>query len=182
MIAAISALIASEGAAEGNGPWIPHDPKEVLWGTIAVLLVIGVLVWKAGPAIKAALAARPARIAKELDDATAGREAAEGKLSEIKTALADSDKEADRIIAEARETAAKHSADLDALAATDAAAIKERAASELVAARRQAQSDLSAEVSRLALGAAEKVVASNLDDSTQQSLIEQYIGQVGSSN
>jgi len=42
--------------------------------------------------------------------------------------------------------------------------------------------DLTAEVSRLALGAAERVVSHNLDDAAQQQLIEKYISQVGSSN
>jgi F0F1-type ATP synthase membrane subunit b/b' len=58
-------------------------------------------------------------------------------------------------------------------------ALRERAAGELVAARRQAESDLAGELSRLALGAAEQVVHSNLDDATHQDLIEAYIRQVG---
>ena len=39
--------------------------------------------------------------------------------------------------------------------------------------------DLQAEVGGLALGAAEQVVARNLDQATQDRLIEQYIQQVG---
>ena len=44
------------------------------------------------------------------------------------------------------------------------------------------QADLTAEVSRLALGAAEKVIESNLSEATQQALVESYISQVGAAN
>jgi F-type H+-transporting ATPase subunit b len=169
-------------AEEGNGYWLPHDNNEVIWGTIAFLIVVGLLVWKAGPAIKAAIAARPARIAAELETAAAARATAEQSFADVKAALADSDKEAARIIEEARETASKVGADIVARAHTDAAAIKERGNVEIISARRQAQADLTAEVSRLALGAAEKVVESNLTDATQQALVESYISQVGASN
>ncbi len=46
----------------------------------------------------------------------------------------------------------------------------------------QATADLSGELSRLALGAAEEVVASSLDDAAQQRLIDDYISQVGAQN
>ena len=46
-------------------------------------------------------------------------------------------------------------------------------------AKTQATSDLQAEIAVLALGAAEKVVANNLDSATQTELIENYIQKVG---
>lgn len=174
------ALLASE--AEGNGPWLPHDLNEVYWGTAAFLIVFGLLIWKAGPAIKAALAARPARIKTELDAAAKARSDAERSFADVKSALADADKERERILAEAKETATKVGADIVARAHTEADAIKERGQSEIGSARRQAQADLTSEISRLALGAAEKVVESNLTDATQQALVESYISQVGAAN
>jgi len=173
------ALLAAE---EGNGYWLPHDINEVIWGSIAFFIVVGLLVWKAGPAIKAAVAARPARIKDELDAAASARSAAEQSFADVKTALADADKERERIVSEAKETASKVGADIVARAHADAAAIKERGEAEIASARRQAQADLTAEVSRLALGAAEKVVESNLSDATQQALVESYISQVGAAN
>jgi len=174
------ALLAAE--SEGNHFWLPHDINEVIWGTIAFLIVFGLLIWKAGPALKAAVAARPARIKTELDTAAAARSAAEKSFADVKAALADADKERDRIIADARETATRVGADIVARAHTEAAAIKERGTAEIASARRQAQADLTAEVSRLALGAAEKVVESNLNEATQQALVESYISQVGAAN
>ncbi|CAB4812969.1 unannotated protein [freshwater metagenome] len=48
--------------------------------------------------------------------------------------------------------------------------------------RQQTESDLAGELSRLSLGAAERVVESSLDEATQQRLIQSYIDQVGSQN
>ncbi len=176
----LSTILAAE--SEGNGFWLPHDINEVIWGTIAFVIVIGVIVWKAGPAIKKAMAARPERISGELSAATDALAAAETKRDQIKSALADSDSEAARIVAEARETAERLTVEIVERAHSDAAAIRARVVVDIESSRRQATTDLTHDVSRLALGAAEQVVHSNLDDTTQQSLIEAYIAQVGSSN
>lgn len=175
-------MLALLAAEEGNGYWLPHDINEVIWGTLAFAIVFGLLIWKAGPAIKTALAARPARIKEELDTAAAARSTAEKSFADVKAALADSDKEAARIVEEARETAARLTTDYAARGDAEAATIRERGAIEIAAARRQAQADLVGEVTRIAAGAAERVVESNMTDATQQQLIDDYIGQLGSKN
>jgi F-type H+-transporting ATPase subunit b len=183
MLSTIAVRMA-EGAAEhgSNGAWLPHDFKEVIWGTLAFVIVVGVLAWKAGPFFKKSMVGRSERIEAEIDAAVAERTAGEAERDRIKAALADSDTEAARIVEEARQTADALSSELEQRAHADAAAMRERATADLAAARRQAVADLTAEISRLALGAAERVVANNLDPDSQQALIEQYIAQVGSSN
>jgi len=176
------ALLAAETAEGGNGPWLPHDLNEVIWGTIAFVLVVGLIIWKAGPAIKKAVAARPERISGELAAADAAKTDAEAERDRIKAALADSDAEAARIVEVARQSADRLRVDAETRAQADAVTLRERAAHDILTARRQAESDLVGEVSRLALGAAEKVVHNNLDDATQQALIESFISQVGANN
>jgi F-type H+-transporting ATPase subunit b len=173
------AILASEA---GNGWWLPHDPWEILWGSLAFFVVASFLVWKAGPMVKKAFVGRSERIEANLNDVSSDRSAAEAERDATKVALADSDSEAARIVSEARDTAAKVKADLIARAEADAVAIRERGVAEIEAARRSAQADLTAEVARLAAGAAEQVVHANLDDTTQQDLIESYIAQVGADN
>ncbi len=180
MLSTLALLAAEEH--EPNGYWLPHDFKEVIWGTITFTIVVVIIVWKAGPFIKKAMLERTARIGTELSDAEADRVAAEGERDRITASLADSDSESARIVEEARQTADRLTADLEAKAHADAALLRERAAADLDSTRRQAVADLTAEVSRLALGAAEQVVQGNLDDAAQQQLIEQYISQVGASN
>ena len=174
-------LLAAEGH-EPNGAWLPHDINEVIWGTITFLIVLGILYWKGAPFVKKAMVDRTARIATQLTDAESDRTGAEAERDRITAALADSDSEAARIVEEARQTADRLATDLGAKAHADAATLRDRAAADLESTRRQAVADLTAEVSRLALGAAEQVVTSNLDDVAQQQLIEQYISQVGATN
>ena len=128
------------------------------------------------------LATRQERIATTLGEAASARSAAEAERDRIKAALADSDAEAARIIEEARRSADQLGVDVAARADDDIAVLRERAVTDLASTRSQAQADLSGELSRLALGAAEQVVETSLDDATQQRLIETYISQVGSQN
>lgn len=169
------------GSEEGNGYWLPHT-NELIWGSIAFFLVMFLLVWKAGPAIKKAMVGRTERIQAEMDASEALRTTAEAERDRIRAALADSDSEAARIVEDARQTA--DALRLELAERTDAAiaTLRERGAADLEAARRQALSDLREEVALLALGAAEQVVHKNLDDATQQNLIEGYIAHVGTAN
>ncbi|MEZ5374457.1 MAG: hypothetical protein R2704_17375 [Microthrixaceae bacterium] len=165
--------------AAGNGFWIPHDIGEVYVGSAAFFIVMGTLWWKAGPAVKAALAKRTDDIAAELAEAADARTAAESERDQIKAALADREREVARIHADAEETAAKVEADLIAKGEAEAKAIRHRGGADVEVARRQAKADVQAELARLSLGAAEAVVTESLDDSTQSDLIEQYIAQLG---
>ena len=171
-------LVAAEGE---NGYWLPHT-NELIWASIAFFIVMGLLVWKAGPAIRTAMVGRTERIQGELDAATALRTEAEANRDQIRDALADSDSEAARLVAEARVTADALRADILGRIDGELAALRERHENELATAGRQAQADLSGEVSRIAAVAAERIVESNLDDATHQSLIESYITRVGSAN
>ncbi len=174
-------VLAAEAGAE-NGFWLPHDLKEVLWGTLA-FLVVAFLLWKYArkPAAEF-FSGRISGIAEELDSATQERLVAEGERDRIKAALADSDSEAARIIEDARRSADQLTADIAARAEADAVALRERATADLASTRAQAESDLAGELSRLSLGAAERVVERSLDDAAQQRLIDDYISQVGSQN
>ena len=61
----------------------------------------------------------------------------------------------------------------------DAEGIKARAVADIESSKQQAIADLQAEVATLAIGAAEAVIAQNLDAGTQAELIDSYIDQVG---
>ncbi len=175
------AILASEEGAE-NAFWLPHDIKEVIWGTLAFLIIV-FLLWKfARKPIAQGLSGRIERISGELDVATQERLAAEAERDRIKAALADSDSEAARLIADARTSADRLAVEIANRTDLEVAAMRERAAADLASARSQAESDLSRELSRLSLGAAERVVQNSLDDAAQQRLIDEYISQVGSQN
>lgn len=171
-------ILAAEEHAE-NGFLLPHDINEVIWGSLAFLIVAGLLYWKGGPAIKGMWYGRIERIANELESAEAARREAEGQLASVESDIADADAERDRILAEARETADNVKAQIIERAGTDASDLRSRGASDIEAAKAQASSDLQAEIGVLAMGAAEAVVTNSLDAGTQNDLIENYINRVG---
>ena len=166
-------------AAEGPNHPIWPDPKELPWAAAAFLIVAGLLWWKALPPAKAALQARTERIAKEIDDAAKASTDADARLSDVQTRIANAENERQRILVEARQTAEALKAQIVARADADAESIKTRAVADIESSKQQAISDLQAEVATLAIGAAEAVIAQNLDASTQAGLIDRYIDQVG---
>lgn len=175
-------VLAAEAPETANGFWLPHDKNEVIWGSLA-FFIVAYLLFKFGKApVAKYYAGRTASIEAKLAQAEAARVEAENERDGIKAALADSESEAARIVAEARASATQLAADTDIRAVRDAERVRERAAADLVATRTQAESDLSSELSRLSLGAAERVVESSLDEAAQQRLIESYISRVGSQN
>ena len=178
----MNALITVIGSEGSNGKWLPADINEVIWGTLAFLIVAFLLVKFARKPVVEGLAKRSQNIATTLGEAASAREDAEAERDRIKAALADSDAEAARIIEEARQASDQLGIDIVARTEDEIAQLRERAQTDLAATRFQAQADLSGELSRLALGAAEEVVEGSLDDETQQRLIDSYISQVGSQN
>jgi F-type H+-transporting ATPase subunit b len=154
-------LFAAEAGAE-NGAWFPHDMREVFWGSLAFLIVFGLL-WKfAKKPGSDFFSKRTREIEESLDAAAGARAEAEAGRDGIKSALADADAEKSRIIEEGRRSADALTADIAARADRDVASVRDRAAVDLAATRNQIEAELSGELSRLAMGAAEKVVSEEL--------------------
>lgn len=168
--------------AAANTFWLAGDMDKVIWKAISFFVMAFIVVKFGRKPFMDMLAGRMDRIRAELDDAAQQRVAAETERDRIKAALADSDSEAARLIAEARSAADQLAVDTAARADADIAQLRERATADLATTQGQAQADLGAELSRLSLGAAERVVESTLDDVAQQRLIDDYISQVGAQN
>lgn len=168
-------------AAEGpNGPILPADFNEVIWSSLAFLIVVTLIVWKGGPAIKNMWNGRINRISDELSQASDARAAGDAKLGDVQTRIANVEQERTRIRTEAQQTASSLGTQVVERSHKEAEEIRRRAALDVEASKAQAGADLQAEIARLAVEAAEEVVTRNLDESTQRQLIESYIAQVGS--
>jgi F-type H+-transporting ATPase subunit b len=156
--------------------------NELIWGTIS-FVVLFVLLWKfAWPGLKKGMDTRTERIRDDLASADTARNEAEQVLEEYRAQLQDARNESARIIEEARQQADALRRDQEQRLQTELAAMRERAAADVEAAKAQAVADLRREVTTLAVGAAEVVVQHNLDRSTQEQLVENYINQVANRN
>jgi len=166
-----------EACLEAPNPILP-ELNEIIWGGAAFLILLVVMVKKGFPAVKGAMDARAERIQADLDAAETAKSDAQAIQADYEARLADAKGEAARLFEEARTTADQLKVDLTSRAEADVVEMRERATADIEASRQQAIADLRAEVAGIALGAAERVVQSSLDEDAQRRLIDQYIDEV----
>jgi F-type H+-transporting ATPase subunit b len=165
---------------EAPSPILP-ETNEIIWGSIAFLvLFLAFLKWGL-PAVRNMMATREDRIRGDLERAESARTESEGVLEQYRAQLADARTEASRIIEEARQAADQMRTDLIARAEADAADLRTRAQEDIRLAGERAMADLRTRVSDLSIELAERIVERNLDRDTQLALIENYINEVGTS-
>ena len=171
---------AAEGegeATEAENPILPAT-NELIWGTLAFVLLFAFLAAKGYPAVKKAMDDRTNRIRSSLDEADRTRVEAQSVLADYQAQLADARAEASRIIEEARQTADAVRRDLQARAEVEIAELRQRNAEQIGAERDRVLSELSGQVKGIAIELAEKVVGANLDREANLRLIESYINSV----
>ena len=152
---------------------------EIIWGGLAFLIVLAVLMKFAFPALKKTLKEREAKIREELEAAARAREEAEAEAATYRAQIGDARSEANVIIEDARADAERIRREMLARAEAEAAEIRERAQEDIRLAQERAMADLRAQVTELSIELAERVVEHNLDRDTQMALIESYISSVG---
>ena len=169
-------ILASE---EPNNPILPAT-NEIIWGTLAFLVLVVLMFWKAYPAVKGAMDDRTEHIRSSIDEADRTRTEAQAVLVDYQRQVADAKGEAARIIEEARQTADSLKRDLTVRAEAEAADLRQRNAAQIAAERDRVMAELQGQVATLAIELAEKVVGGSLDQQRSMQLIETYINDVGS--
>lgn len=164
-------------AEEQPNPIVP-DVAELIYGTLAFLLVFALLARFAFPALNKMLQERTSKIQGDLEKAEQARTQAETELSDYREQLAGARDEANRIIEEARRTADQLRRDVQAKAEQEASTTIERAQEEIRAERDRALQELRAQVGAIAVELAGRVVEESLDQAAHQRLIDEYIDQV----
>ncbi len=167
-------------AEEPPNPIVP-DVAELIYGSLAFIIVFAVLAKFAFPALNKMLQQRTAKIQGDLVGAEHARTQAETELADYRDRLAGARDEANRIIEEARRTADQLRRDLQAKAEQDASQTIERAQEEIRAERDRALQELRAQVGAIAVELAGRVVEESLDQAAHQRLIDEYIEQVAGS-
>jgi F-type H+-transporting ATPase subunit b len=178
MLASLTVL-ASEAP---NGKFLPGDIKEFWWGSLAFLIVFGLLIWKLLPLIKEALnKGQAAAVA----DATAAEQAitdARIKIADATAKLGDANAESDKIVADAQQAAQQLRVDSANRTQQLVDEMWAKAQIDVESMKIQAGTDIQAEVAAQAVGAAEQVVHASLDAANQNALIDDYITRLGVSS
>ncbi|HCB34119.1 MAG TPA: ATP synthase F0 subunit B [Acidimicrobiaceae bacterium] len=183
MNAALAALWSSaegagEAVAEAPNPIIPAW-DEVIWGSLAFLILL-VVMWKfAYPAIRKAMEGRTARIQAEIDAAAAANREAQELRARYDARLVEADAEAARIVEAARGEAERVRRERLAAIEPEIAERRAQAEADIEAARVRALADVRSQITSLAVGAASQVVMASLDADAHRRLIDDYIDNVG---
>jgi F-type H+-transporting ATPase subunit b len=172
-------VLAQETAEHEQSPILPAW-NELIWGTIAFLILLVLMYRTVFPSINQAYKDRRKNIEGKLEQAEKDREEAEGLLEQYRRRLREAEDETQRILEEARANAERVRRELLAKAEADAGRELDRARQAIRAERDQAIRQLRNEVGTLAVELATRVVGDSLDRDRQLRLVDQYIDELGS--
>jgi F-type H+-transporting ATPase subunit b len=165
---------ADEGEA-GGSILLPELP-DLIWGTVAFVAVLVVIIWKVLPRINEALDARRDAIEGGITRAEQAQAEANEARDQYTAQLAEARGEAGRIRDGAREDAKRIRADLVEQAHAEAARIVSNAQTQIEAERAAALISLRKEVGSLAIDLASGVVGESLsDDKKASALVDRFL-------
>jgi F-type H+-transporting ATPase subunit b len=166
-------LLAASGG--GLGPLMPN-PVELTIGTIAFLIVFGLLGKVLWPRISKTLQERTESIEGGLKHAEEAQAEAQRVLDQYRAQLAEARHDASRLREEAKEEGARIKAELRAEGEAERRRIIEAAHAQIEADRRQTLTALRAEVGRLAVELASRVVGEVLaEDARARQTVERFL-------
>ena len=155
-----------------------HDAALMIIAVVALFLIMSYFLFN--PA-RAFLQKRQEKIRAELEDAKNNQEDAKALKAEYDEKLKNIDKEADSILADARKRALANENRIVAAAKEEAAAIIDRAREEAKLEKQKMADDVKKEIVAVAALMAGKVVASKVDVTIQDSLIDETLKEIGDS-
>jgi F-type H+-transporting ATPase subunit b len=160
---------------------LPELP-DLVWGTLAFVIVLVVIIWKVLPGVNKTLDARADAIEGGLKRAEeAQAEAAQAKEA-FTAQLAEARAEASRVRETAREEAKVIRAELVEQAQAEAARIVANASTQIEAERAAALVSLRGEVGSLALDLASGVIGGSLaDDKKASSIVDRFLADLAAS-
>ena len=155
---------------------------DLIWGTIAFVIILGFMIWKFVPSINAALDARSDAIAGGIKRADEAQAEAKAALEKYTAQLAEARGEAGKIREQARMDAATIVAEAKEQASVEAARIAATAQAQIEAERTAARASLRSEVGTLAIDLASGVIGESLsDDKRASSIVDRFLADLAAS-
>jgi F-type H+-transporting ATPase subunit b len=168
-------------ADEQVSPVLPALP-DLVWGTLAFVIVLVFFMWKILPTMNKLLDERADAIQGGIERADEAQAQATAALEEYTAKLADARGEAAAIRDQARADGAKIIADAKEHAQSEAARVTSNAQAQIAAERQSAFVALRGEVGTLALDLAGGVIGETLsDDKRAQSVVDRFLAELEAS-
>ena len=170
-----AALMAAE---EGGGGLFSLNVGLSLWTIVVFGVVLFILSRYAWAPILAAVDARERNIQSSVEEAKRLRAEAQSLLEEHQRQLADSRRQSQQIVAEAREAGEQVRREIEEKARVEGDAMLERARRDIQREKQAALDELRRESVELALAAASRLVQARLDPEEDRQLIETFLTEV----
>jgi F-type H+-transporting ATPase subunit b len=154
------------------------NPGLMIWTLVTFAIVLFVLKRYAFGPIQQLIDERRQAIAHSLEEAERARAEAQEMIAQHQSQLADSRREATKILEDARREAEERQRQAQAQLEADMERRTERARAEIEAETRQSLSRIKEQLADLTVLATEKVVRAKLDESEQRRLIEDALTDV----
>jgi F-type H+-transporting ATPase subunit b len=166
-------LIAALAVEEKN-PILP-SANELVWGSIAFVIVFVILAKYAFPGAAVALRERTQKIRGDIEFAEKDREEAAELLADYRRQLAASREEANRILEDARRTGEQLRQQLHERAEQEASRMIDGARREIQGERERTVAEVRREVGSLVVDLSSRVIGESLDRERQLELVDRYI-------
>jgi len=159
-------------------PQLLHDTALLAISIFALFIILSYLLFNP---VRKMLQDRQARIKGDIDSALADKKDAAQSKQEYLDKLKNIDKEAEEILSEARSKALKNEARIVDEAREEAARIIQRANEEALLEKKRVIDEVKQEMITIAAMMAGKVVATNIDTTIQDSLVDETLKEIGDS-
>ena len=176
LIALPAAVFASGGGGHADGGVVL---KDFLYRCFNFALMVGILVYFVNKPIRNGLKERSTAIEKTLAEAEAAKQAAEAKHREYSEKLAKATEEIASITASIRNEGELERDKIVAAAKEMAAKIEREADNKAAGVVAKARTELRAEASRLAVDLAEDMLKKQVSADDQKRLVEEYMQKMG---
>lgn len=173
-----TATVAHEAAHDEHPTFLGFDAEGTVYLSITIFILVAIFVMKAPKLIAQGLDARIAQVKAQLAEAKSLRAEAEALLAAAKTREAQGEKDAEAIIAQARQEAEQIAVAAQKSAEAMITRRTAMAEAKIGAAERAAEADLRARAANLATAAAAQIIASSTDKATKTKLTDAAISEL----
>jgi F-type H+-transporting ATPase subunit b len=169
-------------AAETDGLQLLPDMAELIWGAVGFALLMALMFKFVFPKVNQTLEDRSAAIQGKMEEADGKLAEAERAKADFEASIADARGEANRIVEQAKQDAEALRGDIVARAEDEAAQLLEKARADVAGERERLLQGLRAQVGRMSVELASRIVERELDVTTHQALVDDYIQDLSRTN